>query len=179
MTSSMHRTHWSSPTSANIACFSRLRLARPLMVDLRNFLFFSIFLLFISLGSVRFSNCSHLDSILHDALQSLTFANFSKFLSFCFTRRDVLHFGTLELFCNESVVCDHTHSFNVDVLQLITSSQCFHSCIFPDSGLFVQYKDNHASLFNLMFDDGQQFFHNCTANVLFFTVPDCHDKHAG
>ena len=38
MTSSMHVTSCSaSSTSANIACFSRLRLARPFMIDLHNF----------------------------------------------------------------------------------------------------------------------------------------------
>ena len=36
--SSMHDARWSSsPNSANIACFSRLRLAKPVMIDLHNF----------------------------------------------------------------------------------------------------------------------------------------------
>ena len=49
---------------------------------------------------------------------------FSRILKFLFTRWDVLHFVTLDLFCYASVV-SHTHSFNVGTFQQITRVTVF------------------------------------------------------
>ena len=66
------------------------------------------------------SNSSNSDSIHHDTLPILTFADFSKCSNFDSTRRGVLHFVTIEVWCYASVVSDYSHSFNVNLFQLIT-----------------------------------------------------------
>ena len=78
---------------------------------LSQLLFVLIFLLLVSFGLFRFSNfsnTSNCDSIHHDALQILTFANSSEFSNFYSTCCDVLHLVTLDLFWYASVVCDHS-----------------------------------------------------------------------
>ena len=67
----------------------------------------------------------------------------------------VATFSTLSiLICSDThAVCDHPRSFNVDVFQLNMSSRCFHTCILPDCGFFVEYKDKHDSFFKACIAD--------------------------
>ena len=51
----------------------------------------------------------------------------------------------LNVHVSASAVCDHSHSLDVSVFQLITSQPCFHTRVFPDCGCFDQHKGYHAS----------------------------------
>ena len=105
MTSSVHGTRWScSPTPVNIQNFSRLRLAKPLMIDLYNFsssLSFPCSSVFFFFAILQFPNFPMLTPSIRTLFQFSTF--------------------TLGWFCYASAVCDHSHSFKVNVFQLFTS----------------------------------------------------------
>ena len=89
-------------------------------------------------------------SIHHEALRFLKFANCSKFFNLYPTHHLVLDCVTL--FCLASVVCAHSHSFNVDVFQLITSQNS---------------------------DDVHQFFQRHNADSWFLIFPECHNQDTG
>ena len=67
-------------------------------------------------------------SVHYDALGLFRFSNCPNSPNYS-VRRDVLHLITLDVFGYESVVCDHSHSCDVDVFQLNMPQQCFH--VFP------------------------------------------------
>ena len=105
VTPSMHKTRWSfSLTSANVARFSRLRQARPLMIHLHNSLGPDLSFPRQFWNSPIFQVIQFSDSVHHDALQILTFATSSKSSNFYCTRRDVLYFVTLDVFRYTSAV---------------------------------------------------------------------------
>ena len=95
----------------------------------------------------------------------LTFANFSKSSKFYFTRREVLYFVTLDLFRYTSDVL-HRRCTSTDHLVTV-----YHTCIFPDCGLQVQYNDNRVSFFHLIFEKFQHVFSKLHFRFLVLHLP--------
>ena len=107
MTSSVHKTHWSSSPTSGSACFSRLRLAKPLLFDLHNFSSSWPFL------SSNFSNFSNFDSVHNDALHNVDLCQL---------------FQILQLLLHPSWTCPLCHSGFV-VTTLIPSTSIFFSSV--------------------------------------------------